>query len=101
MIGAPDAVEFGGAKASNRFLCLFPEQGASLFLKWGEGRGTSGLPWWLSGKESACKYRSQEFAPWSGKKEMATQFSILCLGNPSDRGAWWATVYRLTESYMT
>ena len=27
----------------------------------------SGLPWWLSGKESACKYRRQEFAPWSRK----------------------------------
>ena len=27
----------------------------------------SGLPWWLSGKESICQCRSHEFSPWSGK----------------------------------
>ena len=26
------------------------------------------------------------------EKEMATHSSILDLGNPMDRGAWWATV---------
>ena len=25
-------------------------------------------------------------------------FSILCLENPMDRGAWWATVYGVTQS---
>ena len=29
------------------------------------------------------------------EKEMAIQYS--CLGNPMDRGAWWATVYGLQE----
>ena len=24
-----------------------------------------------------------------------------CLGNPMDRGAWWATVHEITESDMT
>ena len=24
-----------------------------------------------------------------------------CLGNPMDRGAWWATVHWVTESHMT
>jgi len=26
-----------------------------------------GLPWWLSGKESACQHRRLRFDPWSGK----------------------------------
>ena len=26
---------------------------------------------------------------------------VSCLGNPMDRGAWWATVHRVTESDMT
>ena len=25
------------------------------------------LPWWLSGKESACQSRRHRFDPWSGK----------------------------------
>ena len=29
--------------------------------------------------------------------EMATHFSILCLENPMDRGAWQATVYWVTK----
>ena len=27
------------------------------------------------------------------EKEIATHGSISCLGNPMDRGAWWATVH--------
>ena len=26
-----------------------------------------GLPWWLSGKKSACQYRRLRFDPWVGK----------------------------------
>ena len=26
-----------------------------------------GLPWWHSGRESACQYRGHGFEPWSGK----------------------------------
>ena len=29
--------------------------------------GIYGLPWWLSGKESACQCRRHEFNPWSRK----------------------------------
>ena len=40
-----------------------------------------GLPWWLSGKESACQCRRLGFNPWVRKipleKEMATHSSIL------------------------
>ena len=40
-----------------------------------------GLPWWLSGKESACQCRRHKFGPWGRKdpleKNMVTHFSIL------------------------
>ena len=32
---------------------------------------------------------------------MATHSQYSCLGNPMDRGAWWATVHVVTESDMT
>ena len=28
---------------------------------------SAGLPWWLSGKESACQYKRCRFNPWSEK----------------------------------
>ena len=28
-------------------------------------------------------------------------FQYLCLGNPMDRGAWWATVHSIAESSIT
>ena len=34
------------------------------------------------------------------EKEMSTQ-SYLCLGNPTDRGAWWATVHGVAKSDTT
>ena len=33
------------------------------------------------------------------EKEMATHSSILALENPMDRGAWRATVHRVTKSW--
>ena len=35
------------------------------------------------------------------EKEMATHFQYLGLGNPMDRGAWWATAPGVTESDTT
>ena len=32
------------------------------------------------------------------EEDMATQYS--CLANPTDRGAWWATVLRVTQSWI-
>ena len=32
------------------------------------------------------------------EKEVATHSSILVWKNPTDRGAWWATVHGVTES---
>ena len=40
--------------------------------------------------------------PGSGRspeKEMATHSSILAWRIPMDRGAWWATVHRVTKSW--
>ena len=33
----------------------------------------TGLPWWLSGKESACQCRKHKFDPWSGKIPHASE----------------------------
>ena len=38
----------------------------------------SGLPWWLSGKESACQRRRHKFDPWSGKIPQAVDQLSLC-----------------------
>ena len=35
------------------------------------------------------------------EKEMATHSSIPCLKNSMDRGDWWATVHKVTESDTT
>ena len=58
-------------------------------------------PWWLSGKEPAFQCRRWGSNPWVGKipcrrKRLPVQYS--CLGNPMDRGTWWATVHRITKS---
>ena len=54
-----------------------------------------------SGKESTCQCRRPGFNPWVKKipgegSDNPLQYS--CLGNPMDRGAWWATVHRLVKS---
>ena len=48
----------------------------------------------------------QETQVWSlgwedpPEKGMATPSSISCLENPMDRGAWWATIYGVTKSWI-
>ena len=47
-------------------------------------------------KESTCWCRRLRFYPWSGRSSGEGNGSPLqycCLENPTDRGAWWATVY--------
>ena len=34
------------------------------------------------------------------EEEITTQASVLAWKNPMDRGAWWATVHRVTESLL-
>ena len=66
-----------------------------------------GFPWWLNGKESACNAGAtgdsgsipeSRRSPGGGHGN-PLQYS--CLENPMDRGAWQATVHRVTESDMT
>ena len=50
-----------------------------------------GLPWWLSGKESACQAGDMSVIPGWGdllEEGMATHSSTLAWENPMDRGAW-------------
>ena len=35
--------------------------------------------------------------PWRGGHGNPLQYS--CMENPTDRGAWWATVHRVTKSW--
>ena len=63
-----------------------------------------GLPWWFTGKESACNASDAGLIPAEGKSpwrrngnplEMALQYS--CLENSTDRGALWATVHGIAS----
>ena len=72
----------------------------SLITSWGLRNGSAG-------KESSCNAGDTGDAgsiPGSGRSagernDNPLQYS--CLGNTMDRGAWWATVQRVTESDTT
>ena len=51
------------------------------------------LPWWFNGKESVCN-SGDAGSPGEGNGN-PPQYS--CLGNPMDRGAWYATVHGITK----
>ena len=60
------------------------------------------LPWWLSGKESACSAGDPGSAPGSGRSPGGGHGNALeysCLENSMDRGAWQATVHRFPQSW--
>ena len=65
------------------------------------------IPWWLSGKESTCSVGDAGSIPGLGRSLRGGHSNPLqysCLGNPLDRGAWWATVYgvpRVGHSLVT
>ena len=55
-----------------------------------------GLPWWLSGKESACQCRRCRLSPQIRKiprEGNGNPLQYSCLGDPMDREGWWATVH--------
>ena len=58
-----------------------------------------------SGKELACQSRRCRrcgFDPWVGRipwRREWQHFQYSCLGNPMDRGAWWAIVQGVTKSW--
>ena len=56
----------------------------------------NGLPWWLSGKESACNAGDIVLIPGSGRSRgegNGNPLQYTCLGNLMDKEAWWATVH--------
>ena len=65
------------------------------------------LPRWLSGKESACNTREGEAAgsiPGSGRSPgegNGNPHQYSCLGNPTDRRAWQATVHGVAHNLVT
>ena len=59
-----------------------------------------GLPWWLSGKESACSARDPGSVPgWrrSSGVGIDSPLQYSCLENSMDRGAWWTTVQAIAQ----
>ena len=66
------------------------------------GISVKSLPWWLSGKESACSSGASGHAssiPGLGRssgREDGNPLRYSCLENPMDRGPRRATVHRVT-----
>ena len=63
-----------------------------------------GFPCGSDGKESACNTGDLGSIPGLGRSPREGNGNLLqfsCLENPMDRGAWWATVYVVTELDMT
>ena len=65
---------------------------------------TGGFPWWLRGKESSCNAGDTgdtDSIPGLGRSSGGRNGNPLqysCLGNPMDRGAWWAIVHGVAKS---
>ena len=62
------------------------------------------LPWWHSGKESSCHTGHAGSIPGLGGflgDRDGSPLQYTCLGNPTDRGAWWATVHGITTKSGT
>ena len=63
-----------------------------------------GLPWWLSGKESACNARDMSSVPELGRSPgegNGNPLKYSCLGNLMDRRAWQPAVHRVTKELDT
>ena len=54
------------------------------------------FPWWLSSEESVCNAGDVGSIPGSGRfpeERNGSPLQYSWLGNPMDRGAWWAAVH--------
>ena len=63
---------------------------------------TSGLPGGSDSKETACDVGDLDSLPGLGRSPAEgngypLQYS--CLGNPMNRGAWWATAHGVAKSW--
>ena len=61
-----------------------------------------GFPGGSDGKESACNAGDSGSIPGSGRlpgEGNGNPLQYSCLGNPMDRGAWWATSHRVAKSW--
>ena len=59
------------------------------------------LPWWLSGKDAPASAGDSGSIPDPVRcpgEGSGNPLQDSCLGNPRDRGAWWATVQGLQKS---
>ena len=91
---------------------LLPQMGLPRWLRWGSPGGSDGapqvaqmgLPRWLTGKASACQQRRRKRCSFDPRVGMipgegnASPLQYSCLGNPTDRGAWWAADHGVTKS---
>ena len=57
---------------------------------------------WHSGKESACQEMQEmkvRYLGWVPGEGNGSPLQYSCMGNPMDRGAWWAIVHGIAESW--
>ena len=71
--------------------------GAPSAALWGWDFQLFDFPWWLSGKESSCRYRRLSSGRYPGGGN-GSPLQYSCLGNPMDRGAWQATAHGVAKS---
>jgi len=65
---------------------------------------SKGFPVGAIGKERTCQEMPENLGwiPGSGRspgRQHGNPLQYSCLENPMDRGAWWATVHRITKSW--
>ena len=62
------------------------------------------LPWWLSGKESACNAGDADSVPGLGRSHgegNGNPLQYSCLETSMDKGAWGATVHGVAKESNT
>ena len=99
-------IELSQIPKSNQFRpklrFLLPSQNPNLII--GSDTFLLELPRRPSGKESACQAGvtgSISGLDRSPEERTGDPLQYSCLGNPTGRGAWWATVHGVTESDLT
>ena len=73
-----------------------------LFFLWLSNISLYGLPQWLGSKEFTCKAGDVGLIPGLGRafgEINGNPLRCSCLGNPMDRGAWWATVHGVAKQW--